>query len=302
MPPVTSADADRDGDGPAAPTLAQAPEPADEARVGGPAVRPRVLLLGAGGALVAGLLAAGALPAPVVLAGVVLVGQLLLVLGLLALAEAPGALGAFAVSAAAAVAADVLVLVDDGAVGGLAGVVGLALVAALLSQLARRERSRVTEALADTLLCVILVVAAAFLVALRTTEGGRDTLLVASAAAAAALLAGRLADLVVRRPRLTQGAERGWVGLLLGLAAAGAVGVVLAGRDTGLTPLSGALLGLAVGACVSAADLAVDLSAVDMREGWRDARRVDALLPVGLLLPFAVLGPVAFVAGRLVLS
>ncbi|MCW2615933.1 MAG: hypothetical protein JWN08_2927, partial [Frankiales bacterium] len=35
---------------------------------------------------------------------------------------------------------------------------------------------------------------------------------------------------------------------------------------------------------------------------WRDARRVAALRPTALLLPFAVLGPVVLLAGRLVLS
>ncbi|MCW2606660.1 MAG: hypothetical protein JWO60_1353, partial [Frankiales bacterium] len=63
-----------------------------------------------------------------------------------------------------------------------------------------------------------------------------------------------------------------------------------------------ALVGLTAAAVVAAGDLAVDLAAAELRSGWRDARRVAALRPVGLLLPFAVLGPVALVAGRLVLA
>jgi hypothetical protein len=53
---------------------------------------------------------------------------------------------------------------------------------------------------------------------------------------------------------------------------------------------------------VATADLAVDLGAAELRPGRRDARRVSALRPAAALLPYAVLGPVALLAGRLVLS
>ena len=52
---------------------------------------------------------------------------------------------------------------------------------------------------------------------------------------------------------------------------------------------------------MATADLAVDLGAAELRAGWRDARRVAALRPTALLLPYAVLGPVALLAGRLAL-
>jgi hypothetical protein len=97
---------------------------------------------------------------------------------------------------------------------------------------------------------------------------------------------------------------RGWPGLLLGLAAGVVAAVVVAGLVADGSELAdrATLLGLLIAACVAATDLAVDLSAAELRSGWGDARKVDALRPVGLLLPFAALGPVALLAGRLVLG
>lgn len=291
-------------------TAAPAPEPGTapdgpaEERTTGPAVRPPLLLLAGGCALVAAVLALAALPSAYLLAAAVLVVQLLLVLGFLALVDAPASSGAFLIAAGAAVAADALVLADDGRAGNLAGVVALGLVASLLHQLLREPRSRVTESLADTLVVVVLVVCAACLVALRADEGGEDVVLVALATAGVCLLAGRLADRWVPRPLLTDGTVRGWPGLLLGLLAGVVAAVVVAGLVAEGTELAdrAALLGLLVAACVIATDLAADLAAAELQSGWRDARKVDALRPVGLLLPFAVLGPVALLAGRLVLG
>jgi len=195
-----------------------------------------------------------------------------------------------------------VVLVDEGRVAGLAGVVGLGLVASFLHQLSRKDRNRVTESLADTLVAVVAAVSAACLVALHQTDGGEQVLLVALAAAGATLLAGRVGDRLAPRPVLGLGASRGWPGLVLGLATgvAAAVLVAQAGGEPALVPA--ALLGLVAASTVATADLAVDLGAAELRSGWRDARRVAALRPAALLLPYALLGPVALLAGRLVLS
>src|SRR5690349_8631022 len=66
--------------------------------------------------------------------------QLLLVLGFLALVDAPAALGVFVLGVGAAVAADITVHVQNGHVGGLAGVAALSLVAGMLLQLVRKQR------------------------------------------------------------------------------------------------------------------------------------------------------------------
>lgn len=267
-----------------------------------PAPRPSALTQGAGGALICGVLVGLSYVGPRPLAAGILVLQLLLILGFLALVDAPAAGGAFLVAAAATVAADAVILLSDGRVSGLAGVVGLAMILSLVHQLLRPGRTRVTESIADTLVAVVLAVSVIPIVALRMDSGGDEAVLVCLVAGAAALLAGRLGDQVLPRPALALGATRGWPGLLLGLGAGAAAAVAVAGDTGQVAGTRGALLGLAVGASVAAADLAVDLGAAELTAGRRDVRRVEALRPVGLLLPVAALAPVAFVAGRLVLS
>ncbi len=267
-----------------------------------PAQRPNVLVLGLVSAVACTALAGLSLLGVWPLAAGVLALQLLLVLGFLALVDAPAAGGGFLVAGASAVTADVVVLQSDGRVSGLAGVVGLALVASLLHQLVRRQRTRVTESLADELVAVVLAVAVVPIVALRMDSGGQQAVRVCLLAGAAALLLGRLGDRVLPRPSLALGATRGWPGLLLALGGGAFAGVLATGQGTALAGTRGALLGLAVSAAVAAADLAVDLGAAELTAGRRDARRVDALMPVGLVMPLAALAPVAFVAGRLILS
>lgn len=260
-------------------------------------LRPPLVAQGLAAAVVAAALLGLAELSTVALVVGILALQLLLALGLLALVDAPSAGAAFGIGAAATVAADVVVLVDDGRVAGLAGVVALSLVAGLLHQLCRRHRNRVTESLADTLVLVVLSCSAACLPAALQLPHGAVSVRGGLAAAGCALLAGRLGDAVVRRPAVALGAARGWPGLVLALGA-GMAGCALLVRGE-LSTSRAALLGLAAAAAVAAADLLADLSAAELRPDGDDARRVAALRPVGLLLPFAVLGPVVLVAVRL---
>jgi hypothetical protein len=283
-------------------TTARPSEAAPALRANDPAPRPAVLALGVGGAVICLALAGLALLNPEALGAGVFVVQLILVLSFLALVDAPGSVGAFWVAAAAAAASDFVVLAGDGRVSGLAGVIGLGLIASLFHQLVRRGRTRVTESLADTLVAVVLAVSASALISLRMQSGGRDAVVVCLAAGAGALVAGRLGDQVLPRPALALGANRGWPGLLLALGVGAAAAVAAAGSSGPVAGARGALLGLAIAATVSAGDLCVDLGAAELTAGRRDARRVSALMPAGLVLPFAALAPVAFVAGRLVLA
>ncbi len=244
-----------------------------------------------GGALL-GLSVLGDLP---LLGGIVVV-QLLLGLGFLALVDAPASGGIFVIGTAATIAADLVVQLDGGQVGGLAGVLALALVGGQLHQLARRERSRVTESLADTVVLVVLVCSAVCLPAAQQV-GGTWPLRAALAAAGVALLAGRVGDALVRRPPLAVGASRAWPGLLLALGAGVAVATLVA--DGHLTASRAALVGLSAAAAAAAADLAVDLVAAELTPSPDDARRVAALRPVSLLLPYALLGPVVLLASLL---
>lgn len=213
--------------------------------------------------------------------------QLLLVLAFLALVDAPAAVGVLVLGGAAAAAADVVVLVDDGRVGGLAGVVALAFVGGLLQQLARRHRSRVTESLADTLVVVVLVTSAACLVAAVQATGGERLAAAGLAGTGAALVAGRLVQAALPfRPAAAVPAA-----LLAGVA-------VTAALAEG-SPRERWLLGLAVAAAVALVDVVTSLAAGELLEGPRDRRRLASLRPVAQLLPFAVVAPVLLVAARL---
>jgi hypothetical protein len=287
----------------APPAVSYAGAPSADVRTTGQPRRLPLVLQGLAGAAVAGLLAGAAAAGGPALVAAVVVLQVALVLTVLAVLDAPAARGAAVVAVVAGVAADAVVLLDDGQVDRVAGVVGLSLVAALLHQLVRRGRNRVTESLADTMLAVVLASAASCLLALRSAAGERDVLLLALVAAAGALLVGRLVDRVLARPVLAAGATRGWPGLLVGLA--GGVGAALLVRELAAADVSApatALLALAAAVTVATADLAVDLGATELRPGRRDARRLLALRPAAALLPYALLGPVVLLAGRLVLS
>jgi hypothetical protein len=292
------------GPAPEPPAARVQPERRSVTRATGPPQRPSLLVQGLAPAALALALLAAAAAGVVPLAVGVLLLQVLLSLALLALLDAPAAKGALLVTLGTVLAADVVVLADDGRISRLAGVVALGLIASLVHQLVRTDRSRVTESLADTLIGIVVGCGAACLLALGQLDGGREVLLLGFAAAGAVLLVGRLGDRFAPSPVLAQGATRGWPGLVLGLVAGVLAALLVASLEVvdGQLPLrSAALLGLVVASTVATADLAVDLGAAELRAGWRDARRVAALRPTALLLPYALLGPVALLAGRLVL-
>lgn len=244
----------------------------------------------AGGAAVLGaaltaLAAWGSVP---LLVGVAVV-QLVLVLGFLALVDAPAALGVFVIGTAAALASDVVVETQHGRAGGLAGVLALSLVAGLLLQLIRPHRSRVTESLADTLVVTVLVASLATLPAALHHDSG-DTRLVRAGlvAATVALVVSRLVERV--RPGL------------VALGSALVVGVVCAPLVAGdhLGTRDAVLLGLVAAAAAAAGDQLTDLAGEDLQGQPRDPRRLASLRPVTLLLPFALVAPVLLAAVRLV--
>lgn len=283
--------------------VATAPAPAGQAGPVDdlPAPRLPVLLQGALPAVLVGIAALVSELGPVPFVLVVLLVQLVVVQSVLALVEAPAEGGSFLVAAVSLVAADAVVLLDGGRVRGFAAVTGLALVASLVHQLARRRRSRVTESIADTLVAVVLAVMVACLPALRALPDGAATVRTALVAAGVSLLAARIGDAVASRPMLAVGSTRGWPGLLLGLGAGVAAAVLVQQPGGVLVAQQAALVGLVCAATVAAGDLAVDLGAAELRAGDRDARRVGALVPAGVVLPVAMLGPIALVAGHLVL-
>jgi len=138
----------------------------------------------------AGGLALGAYTSDVLLLLVVLAVQGLLIFGWHRALDVPGALGGMVLSAATALGADVALLVRDDArpLTPVTGVLGLAMLGALVHQLTRRpERARLTASLtATTMLLVLVALGALYLPAEETRGEAALVALVALAAAAAA--------------------------------------------------------------------------------------------------------------------
>lgn len=236
----------------------------------------------------------------------VLVLQLGLVLSWVVMTGVQGFAGSLAVGAAAAVAADlVLVLPADPDLGGLLPVLGIGFLAAVVQQMFRRPRAELVASLAGSVLLLTAVGALAAMLLLGRTVEGEAPALVALFAVGVALLVGHLVDAVLPRPYLAAGVPRGPLGLLLSLAAGASV--VYAGRDVADT--AGALPALVLGAALAGVTAMVALVAScvvveastsdDVGHGLHVVPDADpslspwALSVVQVVLPFAAFAPVA---------
>ena len=226
----------------------------------------------------AAALALGAYAGDVVLLLAVLVVQGLLVSGWHRALDVPGALGGVVLAGAVAVAADVLLLVRDDArpLTPVTGVLGVAVLGALIHQLARRpDRARLTASLTATMTLVALVaLAALFLPAAQTRGEAALAALVALAAAVAVA-----ADLLPSVP-------------LVRAAVAVAAGVAVGG-------LIGALTGLAVGPAVLMGGVGSAVGAAGTALVRREPRPD---LATAAAVPLALAGPVAYVLGRILVG
>ena len=239
----------------------------------------------------------------------VLVLQLGLVLTWVVVTGIQGFAGSLAVGAAAAVAADlVLVLPDRPELGDLLVVLGVGFLVAVLQQMFRRPREGlgrpredVVASLAGSLLLLTAVASLGALLLLGRTEEGHDRAMVALLAVGIALVVGHLVDLVLPRPYLATGVPRGLIGLVLSVAA-GAL-VTFLGRDVGGTAgavpalvLGAALAGVTAMVALVASYVVVEATAAD-ESG--PAPSLDpslspwALSVVQAVLPFAACAPVA---------
>lgn len=262
----------------------------------------RPLAAGVGTALVGGALVGASYLGRPVLAAVVGAVQVVGALAWLALLDARGGRGAILVALGAAAAGDALVATAPGTqLARVAGVIGVALLAAFLHQLARRPRPAVTGSLAATLSAVVVGASGTALLAMRGGRGGREAVVAAVLGSAAALFSARLADTVVPRPTLVPGGSRGWPGLGLGMLAAVAVGAAYGGSAAPLTVSTGVRIAAAAALFGLVADLVVDATRAGLPPGT-DARRASAVLPLAILLPALVAGPTAYVAGRILLG
>jgi hypothetical protein len=228
----------------------------------------------------------------------VLVLQLGLVLTWVVVTGIQGFAGSLAVGAAAAVAADlVLVLPERPDLGDLLVVLGMGFLVAVLQQMFRRPREDLVASLAGSVLLLVAVAALATLLLLGRTAEGHDRALVALLAVGVALLVGHLVDLVLPRPYLATGVPRGLLGLVLSVVA-GAL-VAWLGRDVGGT--AGTVPALVLGAALAGVTAMVALAAsyVVVEATADDAPSADpslspwALSVVQAVLPFAACAPVA---------
>jgi hypothetical protein len=234
---------------------------------------PAALTLALAGALA---LAAYAGEALVVVA--VLVVQALLVWSWYDVLDVPGRTGGSVLAGAAAVTADVLLLVRDDtrALTPVTGVLAVAMIGAIVHQLARKGgRERLTESLTATMTLVVLATLGALFIATEQTLGGAA--LVALAALSAAVAVGASS---VPLP----------TGLVAGIAVVG--GLVL-----GL--LVAAITDLSVGPALTtgAASAATALAAITF---VRRAKQPD--LAAAAALPLLSVAPVAYVLGRILVG
>ena len=248
-----------------------------------------------GAAAVALLVALPAVLGDVGRLAAVLVLQLGLVLAWVLVTGIQGFAGSLAVGAAAAVAADlVLVLPARPELGALLPVFGVGFLAAILQQMFRRPRPRLVASLSGSLLLVCVVAALAVLLLVGRSPSGTGRALVALLAIGAALVVGHLVDLAVPRPRLADGVPRGLLGLVLAIAAGAAVGYLgqVAGEvSDGL--VAGAY-GAVLGAVAGSVGLVTSYVVVDTGEGGpADPAPSWALWLVQAVLPIAACAPVA---------
>ena len=213
----------------------------------------------------------------------------------------PGRKGALVLAAGAAVASDVTTSVwPHDRLGTLLAVLGLAVPAMFAHQLMRgAARVQVVSSLSATAVLVLGEVAAAALLQLRhefghTGGGGGDH--VASTAAAAvggALVIGCLVDILLPAPRFDPSVGRGLLGLIASAGLGGSLGYLMlhghahfgGGRATFMGGALGALAGLLAVACAFVLHTTPE-------PPTQVGRRVRPL--IGVVLPFAVIAPVAF--------
>jgi hypothetical protein len=235
----------------------------------------------------------------------VLVLQLGLVLTWVLVTGIQGFAGSLAVGAAAAVAADLaLVLPARPELGGLLVVFGLGFLAVVLQQMFRRPRTELVASLSGAVLLIAAVGALGALLLLGRDDAGERWATVAVLAAGATLVVGHLVDLVFPRPELAHDVPRGLSGLVVSVLAGTAVAVVGAATVAGLlgagrAAVFGAVLAVVTGlVALAAAYVVVEATAVPAGEPSADAVPPEfspwTLAVLQVVLPLAASAPVAF--------
>lgn len=263
-------------------------------------------------AIAALALSGAAEPSAVALTVVVAVVQVGLIVCWVFGTGLPGRTGGLLIGAGAAAGSDVAVsLYPDRELGPLLIVLGLAVPAMFLHQLARGVvRTRTTESLSKIALLAIAVTALTAFVQLRHDFDGSKLATGAVLATTVSIVVGHLADMLWSRPRFDADVPRGLVALVAGTLAGGAAGAWALRDVVAFTTLRALYVGLAVAAvagllAVSAAfavhgqpeltvRVASDDNEVDVDE-LPQHRGQPRLLPLAqVLLPIALAAPAAY--------
>ena len=208
--------------------------------------------------------------------------------------DMPGRIGALIIAALAAVASDAAMSAwPHSQLGPLVGVLGLAIPAMFLHQLARGVvRSRVVESLSAVAVVVVATVALSALIQLWHETGARITS-TAIVAAGAALAAGLLVDAVLPIMRFDAAVPRGLGGVIVSLVVGSVVGFVRLHDTVEFSTGRAVLLGAALGAIVGFLGVGVSYMTHTLRTTSTTGRAVRPVLLA--VLPLAVLAPVAYV-------
>jgi hypothetical protein len=254
--------------------------------------------------LVTALVVGGGLVAAARVSAIALLVAVAVVQGLFALTwvfgtAMPGRRGALIIAVMASAAADVVTSVwPEGRLGPLLGVLGVAVPAMFVHQLARgTARVQVVSSLAAVAMLVLCEVALAALLQLRHefgTDIGGKVAGTAAAAIGGALVIGCLVDLLLPAPRFDAAVPRGLLGLLAAAGLGGSLGYLLlkdvgqfgAGRGMFAGAALGALAGLLA---IAAAFVLHTTPAPPSALGRRLRPAIGALLPVAVVAPAAFL-------------
>jgi len=203
-----------------------------------------------------------------------------------------------------AVGADVAaVLPEQPTIVPLAAVAAGGFVLGAVGQLRRPEgRIRATEALTATLAVTLGVTAYATLVVLTRVTPGTQVLTAGLAAAGLALVVARVVDTVAPWPRLSPQVPRGALGVVLGPMLGAVAAAFLGSYLVGLSPTSGALVGLGAALSAVLGDLSTGYAEAGRRMAGEPPTMWVARHLQGPLVGFAVAAVVVYATNLLFLA
>jgi hypothetical protein len=183
--------------------------------------------------------------------------QIVLITGWLVATDPPSPRAVVTIALGTAAGADALAaFATPPALTPIAGVLGLAVLATVVVQLARGvARARVTEAMASTLSLAVAATSVAAILVLRRQHGGQEAVTAAAIAGGVAQMTARFVDFVLPVPHVAPGVPHGGLGIIIGSMTGTAAGAFFAAVPS-LTAHGSAFFAWAVALVAVLADLA----------------------------------------------